>query len=260
MKSIILIWILLIIYQPLTLAQTDFKKLSAKERSEIAEKEMLEAATDQDFLWLMDEGHNLFVGKHYLKAIRKYEAAKEQRPYNVFPKVIITDIELSMKDTLDLLRQNESEEDKTADKMERKPIPPLPDRQQAMKEFEEQEKQRQKNVDKWESSQRRQVADQKELKKTEEEEKLDLIPLKGQDIEVATEEDLQKELAKQYSEGITQRSYEEGNRKITEHIIVKNGIGNEYKRVEHAWGGKFYFKNGTSITEKTWKAEALVAQ
>jgi hypothetical protein len=241
-------------------AQPDFKKLTAAERSQIAEREMLEASRDQDFLRLMDEGHALFVQKHYLKAIRKYEAARDYRPYNVYPKVIITDIELSMKDTLNMLREKETEEERTADRLERKPPPQLPDREKEMREFEEQEKQRMKNVDKWEKNQRRQVADQKELKKEEEDKKLDLTPLKGQDVAVASVEDLQKELAKQYSEGITQRSYDEGTRKVTEHIVVKNGLGNEYKRVEHAWGGKFYFKNGSSISERVWIEETRATQ
>lgn len=239
----------------LSFAQTDFKKLSAQERSAIAEREMLEAARDSDFLRLMDEGYSLFVQKHYLKAIRKYEVARDMRPYNVYPKVIITDIELSMKDTLQTLRENETEEERTADRYERKPLPELPNREKEMKEFDEREKERLKNVDKWEKNQRRQVADQVELKKDEDDKKLELQPLTGQDVPVASIEDLQKELGKQYSEGITQRSYDEGNRKITEHIVVKNGLGNEYKRVEHAWGGKFYFKNGSSISERVWLAE-----
>lgn len=247
--------IILLTISALAQAQNDFKKLSAQERSAIAEREMLEAARDSDFLRLMDEGYSLFVQKHYLKAIRKYEVARDLRPYNVYPKVIITDIELSMKDTLQMLRENETEEERTADRFERKPPPELPNREKEMKEFDEREKERLKNVDKWEKNQRRQVADQVDLKKDEDDKKLELQPLTGQDVPVASIEDLQKELGKQYSEGITQRSYDEGNRKITEHIVVKNGLGNEYKRVEHAWGGKFYFKNGSSISERVWREE-----
>jgi len=244
-----------LLMQQIAYAQNDFKKLSAQERSAIAEREMLEAARDFDFLRLMDEGYALFVQKHYLKAIRKYEVARDLRPYNVYPKVIITDIELSMKDTLQMLREKETEAERTADRFERKPPPELPNREKEMKEFDEREKERLKNVDKWEQNQRRQVADQVALKKDEDDKKLTLQPLTGQDVPVASIEDLQKELGKLYSEGITQRSYDEGNRKITEHIVVKNGLGNEYKRVEHAWGGKFYFKNGSSISERVWQEE-----
>ena len=191
-----LVLITLLISQ-LAYAQKDFKKLSAQERSAIAEREMLEAARDSDFLRLMDEGYSLFVKKHYLKAIRKYEVARDMRPYNVYPKVIITDIELSMKDTLQTLRENETEEERTADRYERKPLPEMPDREKEMKEFDEREKERLKNVDKWEKNQRRQVADQVALKKEDDDKKLELQPLTGQDVPVASIQDLQKEWGKQ---------------------------------------------------------------
>lgn len=233
--------------------ETEFSKLSAKERSEIAEKETFEAARDQAFLYLMDEGHYLFVQKKYLESIEKYEAAAQLRPRNVYPPVIIRDIELSMKDTLKMMREQLQELDPKPQTARKEPT--LPDREKIMAEFREKEQQRQKKVDEWEQSQRRYSARERALKEDEDQEKRPLDDFSGKDIRQASEEELQQELAEQYSDGITQRSYDDGPRKVTERVVVHKGIGNAYKRVEHPWGGKFYFKNGKPISEETWNQE-----
>lgn len=231
----------------------DFSELSASERAERAEKESLEAAQDQAFLFLMDKGHQMFSEKHYLKAIRAYEDAGALRPNNVYPPVIIRDIEISMKDTLNTLRKKEAEELDSTKQQRTKPE--LPDREKIMEEFREKEAERQQKAAQWESEERKQLARHRELKKDEEGEKRELDDYSGSDVRDASLEEFQESLAEEYNEGVTQRSYEEGNRKITERVVVKNNKGNVYKRVEHAWGGKFYFKNGTPISEESWKQE-----
>lgn len=231
----------------------DFSELSASERAELAKKESLEAARDQAFLYLMDKGHEMFSEKHYLKAIRTYEEASALRPNNVYPPVIIRDIEISMKDTLNTLRKKEKEEIESG--AQERARPQLPDREKIMEEFRQKEAERQKKAENWESGERSKLARHRELKKDEEGEKLEIADQSGRDVRNASIEEYQAELAKDYNEGVTQRSYEEGNRKITERVVVKNGKGNMYKRVEHAWGGKFYFKNGTPISEESWKQE-----
>ena len=73
--------------------------------------------------------------------------------------------------------------------------------------------------------------------------------------ETRTINEIQEELASEYSDGVTEETFTEGNRTITKRVVVMDGKGDEYRMVKHGWGGVFYFKNGTSITERVWKAE-----
>ncbi|HIA36224.1 MAG TPA: carboxypeptidase regulatory-like domain-containing protein [Flavobacteriales bacterium] len=73
-----------------------------------------------------------------------------------------------------------------------------------------------------------------------------------------------KELKEQLS-GLVGRlvsieSFFEGRRKILIRIINKDAINIEYKRVTQPWGAKFYFKDGTSITEHIFQLESDVEE
>lgn len=71
----------------------DFGKLSAKERARIAKEEDENAAKDADFQTLMTAAEALFRTKDYEGALAKYEEARTRRPFNVYPKVKIQDLQ-----------------------------------------------------------------------------------------------------------------------------------------------------------------------
>jgi tetratricopeptide (TPR) repeat protein len=250
MKTYPLIAVVLFLASSL-LAQEEFEKLSAKERIDIADRERLESKNDVAFQQLMNEGHELFEEKHYLKAIRAYEKAARQRPYNVYPKVIIADIELSMKDTLATLRAVEKEEkqkkkERNLDLKEKeKKENPEPDKPENTVE----------RLDEWEEMERKKREAAREAQKAREKEPQPRV-MEG-DVERMSVEDFRKELGEQYPSGITETVREEGNKVITTRIVVRNGKGDEYKKVEHNWGGIFYFKNGDAVTERVWKKETV---
>lgn len=234
--------------------QDKFAELSTKERISIAENEEKEATNDDKFQTLMQDGHLFFKDRHYLKAIHSYETAQERRPYNVYPKVIIADIELSMKDTLQTLRAAEKAETQKEKlnkpekpdevKNEQKPEDPKP----------ESEKERREKQEKWENQERAKLERQRELEKQRENEKPAETQMAG-DVEILTTEDLKKDLGKKYPDGITEETTTEGNKTIIKRVVVSNNLGNEYKKVVHGWGGIFYFKNGEAVTERVWTQE-----
>ena len=253
MKCIVRFLLLTLITLPLaSVGQEEFAELSTKERISIAEEEKAQAKNDEVFQRLMNEGHVLFENKHYLKAIRKYEKAQNQRPYNVYPKVIITDIELSMKDTLEILRQAE------------KNIIPEPERKPEAKELEkekdskqdqtETEEERLKRLEEWERQERERLKAEREKREQEEKEETKVTAVSG-DVEELSLEDFKKDLAEKYPSGLTETTTEEGNKTIITRVVVSEGKGNEYKKVIHNWGGVFYFKNGTAVPERVWKQE-----
>jgi tetratricopeptide (TPR) repeat protein len=64
-----------------------------------------------------------------------------------------------------------------------------------------------------------------------------------------------RNLADQYPEGVTIQYAKVKGRSLTRYIVVKEGLADEYWKVEHDWGGVFYFKNGRSISYNVFKIE-----
>ena len=232
--------------------QDEFSQLSTKKRISIAEKEEKEAKMDDQFQSMMLTGHEFFKGKHYLKAIHSYENAQDKRPYNVYPKVIIADIELSMKDTLATLRAAEKveEQNKNLQKPEKIEEPLKGDPDQNM----DNEKERQKKQEDWERKERAKLERERDLQKEKEEAKPTEVKMAG-DVAILSTVDFQKELGEQFPNGTTEEMYTEGNKTIIKRIVVSNNLGNEYKKVVHNWGGVFFFKNGEAVTERVWIQE-----
>lgn len=232
-------------------AQEELKNLSGKERIRIAENEKIEAATDAEFQQHMSTGHDFFSNRHYLKAIRSYEKAAEARPYNVYPKVKISDIELSMKDTLEILRAVEKEEIK-----KKKPKIEEPKVAKTEEKLPETPQQTMNRLDKWEEKERQRMEKQRDREQAKKEQQQPDQPKSG-DVQTMSIEDYRKELAETYPSGITESVSEEGNKVITKRVVVRNGKGDEYKKVVHNWGGVFFFKNGDAVTERVWDQETV---
>ena len=63
------------------------------------------------------------------------------------------------------------------------------------------------------------------------------------------------ELVLTYVEGVTEESFNDGNKKIIRRVVVMDGMANDYKMVLQPWGARYYFKNGLSITKSLWDVE-----
>ncbi len=233
-------------------AQEDFADLSTKERINLAEKEESEAATDADFQQMMQSGHELFKDRHYLKAIHAYEKAQDRRPYNVYPKVIIADIELSMKDTLQTLRAVERAQSQSQ-KMHQDQKPIKQETDPATEPPSETKQERLEKLNNWENEERARREHERAEEKEQDAKPAERV-MDGDVVKLSTA-DYQKELASKYPSGITEKVSKEGNKTIVTRVVVSDNIGNEYKKVIHDWGGVFFFKNGEAVTERVWTQE-----
>ena len=78
--------------QPDALAR-DFEKLSAKERARIAKEEQASSLKDAPYQAVMAEAELLFQRSQYEASLAKFQEARVLRPYNVYPKVKIQDLQ-----------------------------------------------------------------------------------------------------------------------------------------------------------------------
>ncbi len=238
--------------------QPDWENLSARDRLRIGEQEKEEAKNDAQFQQLMHEGHQLFEGRHYLKAIHKYEAAQEERPYNVYPKVIITDIELSMKDTLAVLRDAERAEEADKEKEDQKVKREKPDEVKEKPEPKITET-KQETIDRLSEWERQERRNRERARERQEEQQAAPEPtLTSGEVPQMSTEDYQEELGQTYPQGVTENVEKQGNKTITTRVVVKDKRGNAYRKVAHDWGGVFYFKNGEAVTERVWNQETTM--
>ena len=98
----LLIIAVLLFATPLWAQQTDplseeIKHLSPKERSALAAKETTEAKSDSDYQEVMRQAETAFREARYEDALSAYEEARRTRPYNVYPKVKIQDLQALLK-------------------------------------------------------------------------------------------------------------------------------------------------------------------
>ena len=66
-----------------------------------------------------------------------------------------------------------------------------------------------------------------------------------------------KELSDKYPDGVTEETIEEGNSVTIRRIKVTGTHVDVYERVFYKWGGSYYYKNGTNITQSLWDKESI---
>src|SRR4029079_7778676 len=63
-----------------------------------------------------------------------------------------------------------------------------------------------------------------------------------------------------YQEGVTDETVKETNRTIYRTVVKKDGTAYNYQKIVYSWGGVFYFKNETSMTELLFEQELKLAK
>lgn len=226
----------------LTLAQgeltKDFGKLSAKERSRIAARENVEAAADSGYQALMHQADLAFQAGQYEAALEHYEQARILRPYNVYPKVKIEDLQA-------MIRRREAEQaapaplpatNAEAPPDEAPPPAPAPAPAPA-------------------------PSPAPAPAPTPAPAPVSTpVPPPTRPVPVPPPAPTPRPVPETTPESpspdapgqLSQRVYMEAGAVVTERIVQEENRTETWRRVAHPWGGTFYFKDGLAISQFQW--------
>ena len=62
-------------------------------------------------------------------------------------------------------------------------------------------------------------------------------------------------LAVQYPPGVTQEIKTSFRKSVVRRVVIVENLGDEFLKVEHEWGGTYYFKNGEAVNRRVWELE-----
>ena len=239
-KTLTTLLISILIFSINTEAQQDFSKLSAKQKIKLGKKEQKEAKKDPEYLQMMNEGMAYFQTKEYDKATTKYEDAHNRRPNNVYPMVMLEDINVARE-----LVSVETKPETTVI---------LPDNTES-RELETKESDLvvnstndsdQDNPDENPKIIETQTEDPIVINTPENIEKQVVVPTKVNTID-------KKEEKIYESDGIYRETLKEGSATIYQTTIVTKGKTTVLREVVHTWGGEFYFMDQDPITKQEYK-------
>lgn len=212
----------------------DFDKLSAKERSRIAAQENAEAGLDTMYQRLMHAGDQAFRVGEYETALEIFTQARELRPYNVYPKVKMEDLQALIKK-----QQAEAAAQATPEPVIEPPGSAPPEEPEPA------------------TSPDPVVAPTPPEPPATSPEPLPAVPRK---TTAATPSKPKAEKVVPTAPAgaeppldLGERVYVEAGAVVTERVMEDDGKAVVYKRVSHPWGQVFYFRDGLSISQHRWE-------
>jgi hypothetical protein len=229
-----------------TYAQSDWAKMTSKQKVKLAKKEQKSAKKDPEYLKMMEEALLFFQDNLFDQAKEKYTQAHNRRPDNVYPMVMLDDIEVAMESAL-VIEQTE-EELYVEDIIEKEIID------------EEITTPEEKEVTVIEEEEAEEISIFEEEEIVEEPVSILVPPVKEKEISKTKlpEENSPNNTTiihptKVYAEdGVYREDLKEGNAKIDQITIIEKGVATVYRKVSHAWGAVYYFQNEEPITAAEW--------
>ena len=234
----LVLWTSLVVAQTDTSLTRDFGHLSAKERARIAKQEQEEAAKDTRYQAVMAEAEGLFQQQRYDEALVKFTEARSVRPYNVYPKVKIQDLQA-------LIAKRDAQQAAQADTVVQVPLveevkaPPVPSQVTGTPPPK--------------------VDPPAEVVVVRPKEEVNTVPPPEKPRVVAHPRDTVRVVSPPVGDpvpkapdGTTERTYKEGRAIVLERQVVADGKTVMYKKVTHPWGELVYFKDGIAIPARVW--------
>lgn len=229
----------------------DFASLPAKERSRIAAREAEEARQDTLYQRLMREGDLAFQAGHYNEALDTFRKARELRPYNVYPKVKIEDLQA-------LIRKREAAVAAEAAPPVELPeaVPAKPEPEAVVADPPDAPAPKSPSAAVQEDAPAPQPAASPPVAPAPDTQpavtqRPPATPVKADPppplppLPMAEEQPVRE---------TGSRVYLQAGAVVTENSVEENGKVVVYKRVAHPWGQTFYFKDGLDMTAREWEA------
>lgn len=236
---------------------SDFKKLSPKERSKIAAQETEQAAADSGYQHIMQQADVAFRAGRYEDALAAFEEARTIRPYNVYPKVKIQDLQALIKRRDQELAEQKAGSPAPVPPEVASPLPPASPEPPVTTTPPTSTL-----LEPPQAATAPPTADQlpKEAASTP--------PLPEEKIPVTAPTTAPATIAPPTSSSkarpaptpaaeakpvtIGERIYMEAGATVIERTVEDEGRPVVYKKVVHAWGQTFHFKDGLAISEREW--------
>ena len=230
-------------YAPRTPSTKEFAELSAKDRTRIAKKEESEAVGDIAYQAIMTQAETLFRDKRFEESLEQYKVARNMRPYNVFPKVKIQDLNALLH-----IREEQapgpsrSNAEITIMKLER-PAEPVIVVEPSATPVEVPEQMPAEPV----------IVVEKPIAPVH-------APTRVPERDVRAKVPLIKEIStpvvaeesEPLPDGMVENYSKEGRALVCEREVIKDGKKTVYRRVIHPWGEKMYFKDRVAVPERIW--------
>lgn len=224
----------------------EFGKLSAKERARIAKEEEENAVKDPVFQALMAAGEELFRKGEFEAAMGKYQEARALRPYNVYPKVKVQDLQV-------LIKQRAEEDKQKAQVVGSSPPPPHPPA------APEESVSPPVIVPAAAAEAPGTVEEPPPPPAVEVAAQPGPIPVRHERPVLTPTEVFKREpvrpvpdTALPLEEG--ERIYKEGRSIVVETTVVEEGRLVRYRKVSHPWGEEHYFREGNSIPSHAYRS------
>lgn len=253
MKITSTLFFLFVFIQLPVLAQKDWSNLSANQKIKLAKKEQKAAKKDPEYLKLMEEALVLFQDGKFEEAKEKYSAAHSRRPDNVYPMVMLDDIEVAMN-----LPQVETQEEIVEEEIIEEIIEEEIAIERLEEEILEEENEIEAEIDEL-------AIDEIEIEEAVEKDNTQIVvPIEpevviNREIKANNEKTVINHPPKVYEkDGVYRENLKEGNADVEQITIVEKGQATVYRKVSHAWGAVYYFENGDAIFKSEW--EKVVAE
>jgi hypothetical protein len=214
------------------------KDMNPKQRSKLAARETAEAQQDSAYQHAMSDAEAAFRTEQYEEALANYRKAREIRPYNVYPKVKIQDLQV-------LIQQRKAESQGV------EPVPASPSDGDSLRSA---------------AKAKPAVAEEPRVKAPAPQEigsappptRPMPPPESKPEQAIAPERPAPRLETPSMPDGRStaisgERVYMEGGAVVTERTVSEGGRTTVYKRVVQRSGQVFHFKDGRAITALEWQ-------